>query len=370
MSDKHPLKLAVVLSFSGAGGVEKMVMNLVRELAKTLDVIDLLVIRAEGPHFSNIPDNVNVISLNAKHTLTAVPELVRYLKKHQPDSVLVAKDRAGRAVLTAKRLAGAKSNVFIRLGTNLSTALKKRSALNAWLRVAPMRVIYPSVTKVIAVSEGVAEDTLALTKLPKDKVCVIRNPVVTPRFYESIEAQAPHEWLEDKSTPVVMGVGRLSTQKDFTTLIKAFAQLKKKRDARLMILGDGAKRVELETLVEARKLQSHVAFVGFQSNIANWLSRASCFVLSSLWEGSPNALTEALALGVPSVSTRCPSGPNETLAEGRYGPLVEMGNAQQMAEAIEQVLDNPHSASFLKEAVSEYHAKISAENYLKVFRGA
>ena len=133
-----------------------MVMNLVRELATREGLkVDLLVIRAQGPYLQDIPSNINVIRLKATHTLTSVPELARYFRQCQPEAMLVAKDRAGRAALIAKKLANAKTRIVIRLGTNLSTALQHRSAVSRWLRVAPMRVLYPSVHRVVAVSEGV-----------------------------------------------------------------------------------------------------------------------------------------------------------------------------------------------------------------------
>ncbi|MCB1639454.1 MAG: glycosyltransferase, partial [Thiothrix sp.] len=139
-----PLHLAVLLSFSGAGGVERMVMNLVRELAAINGLqLDLLTIRADGPHLRNIPANVRWLPLRAGHTLLAIPELVRYLRRDRPQALLVAKDRAGRAVLLARSLAGMDCRVVIRLGTNLSAALENRSGLKRWLRTLPMRWLYP-----------------------------------------------------------------------------------------------------------------------------------------------------------------------------------------------------------------------------------
>jgi len=360
-------RLVVLISFSGQGGVERMVMNLVRQFAASPHIsVDLLLIRAQGPYFTNIPANVNIIQLNAKHTLTSIPELARYLKKNNPEAMLVAKDRAGRAALIAKMLSAVNTRIVIRLGTNLSTALAHRSAFNRWLRTAPMRHLYPLAHKVIAVSEGVRQDTLALTGLMPDKVHVVRNPVITDELVNLASQDCPHTWLEDNDIPVVLGMGRLSKQKDFPTLIYAFAQARKTRAMRLIILGEGGDRPSLERLIHELELEADILMPGFDANPYRWLSRANIFVLSSLWEGSPNALTEALALAVPSISTRCPSGPNETLAEGRYGSLIEMGNVEEMAEAIIQTLKSPLPADDLKEAVAEYKDNISAKHYLNL----
>ncbi|VUD42562.1 N-acetylgalactosamine-N, N'-diacetylbacillosaminyl-diphospho-undecaprenol 4-alpha-N-acetylgalactosaminyltransferase [Thalassocella blandensis] len=363
-------KVSVLMSFSGAGGVERMVMNLVRAFAEKCEQVDLLVIRDKGPHFADIPKNVNIIKLNANHTLTAIPAICRYLKAEKPESLLVAKDRAGRAAVIARALSGVSTKIYVRLGTNLSTALEHRSAISAWWRKAPMKVIYRRVDKVIAVSRGVAEDTIAITGIPEEKVCVIRNPVVTEEFLRKAEEPTPHEWLSEKQYPVIIGVGRLSVQKDFETLIKAFNEVNKSTPCRLIILGEGGKRQELEALIASFGLQDHVLLPGFQSNPMSWVKAANVFVLSSRWEGSPNALTEALALGVPSVSTRCPSGPDETLAEGKFGPLVEMGDFTNMARQILRVLENPLTSEVLKSAVAEYHVSISADKYLDLMKGS
>lgn len=343
-----------------------MVMNVLREFARVADLqVDLLLIRARGPFLENIPANVNVTKLSAKHTLTSIPEISRYLSANRPDAMLVAKDRAGRAALIAKKIARVDTRIVVRLGTNLSTALTHRSAFNRWLRTAPMRYLYPIAHKVVAVSEGVRQDTLMLTGLPADAVVVIRNPVVTESMLANASEPNPHPWFDD-DIPVVLGVGRLSQQKDFPTLIKAFAQASQQRSLRLIILGEGGDRDALQALISQLGIESNVALPGFDANPYRWLARASVFVLSSRWEGSPNALTEALALGTPSLSTRCPSGPNETLAEGRYGPLLEMGDVDAMANAILATLDYPLPAETLRQAVADYKDDISAAHYLRI----
>lgn len=359
------MKLSILISFSGAGGVEKMVMNLVREFARSQNRIDLLVLRASGPHFSDIPANVNVIQLKAKHTFTAIPEIARYLKRERPNSILVAKDRAARATVIARRLAGVNTHIVVRLGTNLSTALSYRSGVSAWLRTAPMQYIYNQVDKIVAVSQGVADDTIAITKVAPEKVMVIRNPVITNKFIDEANQAAPHPWFEDNRVPVIMGIGRFSVQKDFETLLKAFSIVAQAQDVRLIILGDGKKREELEAQIKALSLHERVLLPGFQNNVSTWLKHCDLFVLSSRWEGSPNALTEALALGIPSVSTRCPSGPDELLENGRYGPLVPMGDEVAMASAMLSVLEKPLDETTLKQAVEEYHVSLSAKKYLE-----
>lgn len=360
-------RLGVLISFSGDGGVERMATNLCAEFAREVQV-DLLAIKSAGGHASRVPSSVNFRQLQANHSWTSVGEIARYLREARPDALLVAKDRAGRAALRAAARAGVDTPVFIRLGTNLSAALERKDAFSRWLRVAPMRRLYPRAAGVIAVSEGVRQDTLSITRLPSQRVHVIRNPVITSTLAQQAAEPVPHAWLQDKTLPVVIGMGRLTRQKDFPTLIRAFAQVQAACPSRLILLGEGKDREVLQALAAELGVASRVLFAGFQKNPYAWLSRADLFVLSSAWEGSPNALTEALALGIPSVSTDCPSGPVEILDGGRFGPLIDVGDAEGMARAMQAVLQAPPAAEVLRAAVEEYRASTSARRYLELMR--
>jgi glycosyltransferase involved in cell wall biosynthesis len=351
------------------GGVERMLVNLVREFAAMprLDV-DLLVIRENNAQLADIPKNVNILRLGVNHTVLAIPAIAGYLKQKRPQAMLAAKDRAGRAAIRARRLAGTNTRICVRLGTNLSTALKHRSPFIRWLRTAPMRRIYRKIDTIIAVSEGVRRDTLAITRIPPERAIVIRNPVVTPGMKSQANEPPPHPWLKNKKEPVIMGMGRLSKQKGFPTLLHAFARIHKAIPSRLIIVGEGADRAELEMLARKLGITDRVALPGFQPNPYKWLAGADLFVLSSLWEGSPNVLTEALALGIPCVATHCPSGPDEILQDGRFGPLVPVGNAEALAEAMAHTMSAPLPAGQLRSAVAEYHSDISARHYLKAMQ--
>jgi glycosyltransferase involved in cell wall biosynthesis len=173
-----------------------------------------------------------------------------------------------------------------------------------------------------------------------------------------------HPWLAKDAPPVVLGVGRLTEQKDFPTLLCAFTEVAKQRDARLIILGEGQLREALREQARQLGIADKVAFPGFTDNPWAWMRRSAVFVLSSRWEGSPNTLTEALALGTPVVSTDCPSGPRELLSGGDIAPLVPMGDITALSEAILSTLSNPPEAATLVNAVKDYHQDVSAKGYL------
>jgi glycosyltransferase involved in cell wall biosynthesis len=358
--------LAVLISLSGEGGVERMVLTLVRELARLGLAVDLVLIREESGHLADLPGGVNVVRLGTRHSALSVAPLARYLAARRPPVLLAAKDRAGRAALIAREKAGVDTRIYIRLGTTLSQALEGRSRLRKWLRYRPMRRFYPRADGIIAVSRGVADDVQAITGMDSARLHVIHNPVITPDLDARAAEQAPHPWLTDGDEPIVMGMGRLTRQKDFPTLIRAFARLRERTPARLVILGEGADREALAALARELGVGDHLLMPGFQANPYAWLSRTRLFVLSSLWEGSPNALTEAMALGIPVISTDCRSGPREILEGGRFGALVPPADSVALSEAMARTLAEPLPAETLRGAVRDYRAEVSARRYLEV----
>ncbi|MCG7863275.1 MAG: glycosyltransferase [Candidatus Thiodiazotropha endolucinida] len=365
-AEVHP-ELSILASFSGEGGVERMVLNLVNALAERGLRIDLLLIKTRSRHLDEIHPTVNRIDLGTRHTATSLIPLTRYLRRRRPPCLLAAKDRAGRMAVIARALAGASNTrLVLRLGTNLTAAFAHKSRWRLFLRQQPIRLLYPHIDRIIAVSEGVRQDTLAISGVDQEKVVVIRNPVITPRMIEAASAPAPYPWENESEDPLILAVGRLTLQKDFATLLRAFADLRKHRPCRLIILGDGRQRENLLTLSNELGISEALALPGFTSNPYRYMKQANLFVLSSRWEGSPNVLTEAMALGTPVVSTDCPSGPSELLDRGRIAPLVPVGDWKALSQAMQKVLDNPPVSSLLRESVEEYNAHQSASRYLEI----
>ena len=342
-----------------------MIANLCEALVDAPIDLDILLIKARGPHVGRLPRNARVIPLHAQHSLTSIWEVARYLRREQPTALLAIKHRAILAALRAKQLARTQTPISGRLGTTVSAALanKSPSRRQRWYRA--MRRYYPRLHRLIAVSQGVADDVLDITDMPASQIVVVRNPTITPELLKAAEAPVDHPWLQsDSGIPVIMGVGRLTEQKDFSTLLSAFAEVQSHRAVRLIILGDGDLREALLTQARELNIAAHVDLPGFQANPWAWMSRASVFVLSSRWEGSPNTLTEAMALGIPVVSTDCPSGPRELLNAGRIAPLVDMGDAEALAQALWSTLDNRPDTVVLVDAVRAYHRDTSAAGYL------
>jgi glycosyltransferase involved in cell wall biosynthesis len=362
----HRSPIAILASFSGSGGVERMLVNLMRGFLAEGRELDLLLIRDQGPHLAGLPAGVNRIPLGTNHSLLAIPALARYLRQRRPMALLAVKDRAGRAAVLARALAGTDTRLVLRLGTNLSAALEGQGTLLRQLRYWPIRRLYPRIDRIVAVSQGVAEDTAAIARLPREAIRVIRNPVITPELASLAAEPCPHPWFQRERPPVILGAGRLQRQKDFPTLIRAFALVRRERPCRLVIIGEGGDRKALETLIAELGLGAEVDLPGFQANPFPFMAAADLFVLSSVWEGSPNVLTEAMALGTPVVATDCPSGPAELLDSGRIAPLVPVGDLVGLAQAMSETLEHPMPGQALKAGVADYNQARSARRYLEV----
>jgi glycosyltransferase involved in cell wall biosynthesis len=232
-----------------------------------------------------------------------------------------------------------------------------------------MRVLYPSADAVVAVSAGVADGLASRAGLRRDRITVIHNPIVTPEIAEKAAAGLDHPWFAPGQSPVFLAAGRLTVQKDYPTLLRAFAQLRQRRAARLVILGVGELRDELAAQVSSLGLAADVEFAGFQENPFAFMRRAAAFVLSSAWEGFGNVLVEALACGTQVVSTDCPSGPAEILDGGRFGHLVQVGDASALAAAMEAALVHPLPAELLRERAQIFSIDAALDRYLPLLLG-
>lgn len=339
MIDKgQKIRIAIYLPSLSGGGAERVMVTLANGFAGRGYDIDLVLAGAEGPYLKDVSASVRVVDLGCRRVMTSLPGLVRYLRRERPVAMLSAMMHANLVAVMAARLAGAKTRLVVSERNAVSPRINSKQS---WAFVLLMRWLYPHASRIQTNSSGLADDLSATLGVAREKIAVIYNPVDLAAVRRLGQAPLAHKWFEPGEPPVVLGIGRLTEQKDFCTLIQAFALLRAKREARLIILGEGKLRAELEGLVERLGLTGDVVLPGFADNPFAYMRRAALFVLSSKWEGFSNVLVEAMACGTPVVSTDCPSGSAEILENGKWGGLVPVGNAAAMAEAMERSLDHP-----------------------------
>ena len=334
---KVPPRIALFLPDLSGGGAERMMVNLARGFASRGLRVDMVLLRASGAYLSEIPHNVQIFDLHTPSAYLASPALIKYLRKQKPSALLSTLDLTNLVAIISAKMARPRTRVLVQVVNTVSQ--QYRTPVKKWLERRSLAWIYPKANAIIAASTGVADDLSAYTGIPAAKIQTIFFPTITANLEEKASQPVNHAWLCPGNIPVVMGVGRLTRQKDFGTLIRAASLLRAAKPVRLIILGEGEERTQLENLARELGLADDVDLPGFVDNPYAYLRRAAVFVLSSLWEGLPNSLIEAMACGCPVVSTDCPSGPSEILAGGRYGHLAPVGNPHSLAEAIGKALD-------------------------------
>jgi glycosyltransferase involved in cell wall biosynthesis len=209
------------------------------------------------------------------------------------------------------------------------------------------RRLYPRARGIIAVSRGVREDLERHFGISRDRIQVIYNPCDIERVQRlaAEEPDLPIDW----TIPTVVAAGRLTEQKGFCYLLQAFAAVAHERTCRLLILGEGEDRLALTRQATELRITERVVMPGFRPNPFAYMARGHVFVLSSLSEGFANVIVEAMACGIPVISTNCPSGPDEIITDGVNGVLVPPADARALAAAIEQVLTDRALAKRLAE---------------------
>lgn len=360
--------ISIFLPALAGGGAERAMLHLAQGFAARGLPTDLVLAKAEGDYLEQVPASVRIVNLQATTPviLTKTIALRRYLQQEQPTVLFSALDILSSAIW-AQRLAGVSTRVIMCVQTHLSRQFRNHQAHTiGQIRPHFVRWFYPSADAIVAASQGVAEDVSQITGIPTEQIQVIHNPVVTPEVVQKMVEPIHHPWFAPGEPPVVLGVGRLVSQKDFFTLVTAFAQLRQHRLARLMILGEGEDRPKLESLIRDYGLEQDVALPGFVDNPYAYMSHASVFVLSSIFEGFGNVVAEAMATGTPIVSTDCDSGPAEILANGKYGKLVPTEDPAALAQAIATTLDRPIAPAILRQRAQAFSLDCIVDQYLDV----
>jgi glycosyltransferase involved in cell wall biosynthesis len=369
-SVNQPVVRHVCLYFPsyGDGGVEKMTTNLAHGLYDAGVKVDFIVHHQAAPYLSGLEHKVNFIT-PPDNIHRHLSWLVRYLNSSHPDVLMTVKDAAGIMAIKAKKRCRAETKIVVRTGTALLSRFDHRGAnfVKQWLKSHKLKHYFQQADGHIAVALGSRKELHELIQIPQKAIIVIKNPVITPTFLKLQLEIIDHPWFAPSREPLIMGMGGFRLQKDFTTLINAFALLRKSRPCRLILAGKGRQEKRLLQLCHELGIQDDVLFPGFTDNPYPWLKRADLFVLSSLWEGSPNVLTEALALGTPVVATDCQSGPREILQDGKYGELVPLGDPQAMSDAMARALDKPLSSEQLAKAAKDYTLEASTRSYIRAF---
>lgn len=396
-----PARLAVFMPSLTGGGAERILLQVASGIAARGYEVDLLLSRVKGSHDAQIPPGLEPVRLarcsdlrgramaaaaagkawpgllkpvilpaKSSWALRYLPALAAYLAERRPVAMLSANSWPNLVAIWARRVAAVETRIVVSERVHLSERVSQLNDKWRWRHLPDLiHANYPEAAAIIAVSQGVADDLMRAADLAPGSAVAVPNPVVTAELLAQAEEPNSDPWLAAGEPPLVLAVGRLHPQKDFPTLIRAFARARAVRPLRLVILGEGAERGRLERLCAELGVAGDVRLPGFAANPFSYMSRSAVFALSSAYEGLPGVLIQALACGCPSVSTDCPSGPAEILENGRLGALVPVGDDRALADAILHTLQSPADRALLRNKGLDFAADPAIERYLSIMLG-
>jgi glycosyltransferase involved in cell wall biosynthesis len=381
-------KILFFIPTLGGGGAERVTVCLIQELVKRGLEVDMLLVKKEGPYIESLPESVRVFSFvegQEKHkeykkkqnilnfiksiigSLILTLKIRRHLIKYRPCIFISVLSYANIFALLAHKTLFKKMPIFVCEHSTASICLQDSPGLQQIIARTLMSFLYKSANGIASVSDGVSQDLKEYLKTDRLNIKTIYNPVVGDDLISKSAIYIKHPWLDSKDVPVFLAVGRLTLAKNYPDLFKAFACLRRQKSARLLILGEGELRPELEALARDLGIADDVDMPGFVDNPFAYMARCDCFVLSSRYEGLPTVLIEAMACGAPVVSTDCPSGPREILEGGKWGKLVPVGDAEALAAAMLDVLDNPPPSA--RARAMDFTVDKAVDAYLELLLG-
>lgn len=348
------------------GGVARAFTHLARGFIDHGVAVELIVVDADSPFVRTLDSRVNLVQLGTGEGLLA--RLCAHLANSRPAVLMASKEDCALAVAVKQQLAHS-PKIVLRLSAHVSSELAsgKAGPIKRWQRFRWVRRVFSEADKIICVSRGVAQDLGRILRRDPHEFIILPNPSVPPELEAMAHAPLDHPWFASDQPPVILGVGRLGRVKNFPMLVRAVARVRKQRDCRVVILGEGKYHTKLTKLAHRLGMLDALDLPGFAANPYAYMARAAIYVSTARSEASSNALIEALACGTPVVATDCPGGTRELLQDGALGPLVGIDDDVALSEAILHRLDQPRDAERLRAAVESHRVERSSQAYLRAF---
>lgn len=309
-------------------------------------------------------EGINTIIFDKPRVIIMFGNIIKYLNKSNPDIIISAEDHLNAVVLLSAIVTRSKAKISVSSRVTPFDTYSNDVFTKRWILKHFMNLVERRADALICVSKDMVDQYKSIFKNSRHQ-CIYN--VVKDRHSEDKIAESVDEpWLTEKTSPVIVSAGRLAPEKGYPDLIMAVKELLKTQDIKLLMLGDGPMRSEIEALIEKEDLSSSIKLLGFQENPLKYYSKADVFVLSSYVEGLPNVLVEAMMCGCTPVSTDCPTGPREVLQDEKYGYLVPVHDPKSMAMGIQKALENPIAPEKLAEGVSTFTEDEVFSQYEKV----
>ena len=375
-------RVLIVLPYLEDGGGEALVLNIVENLTARGFHFQILCFRSKPSLFyDRIAKTTKIVDLKQRQRFRRdLPRLIRdtarVLSNFQPNVVLSILNEWNWVLLCAAKLSGYCQPIYAGEHGSILGSLKMSAA--GWPKIARVRSLYRylysrSITRFVPCSRSLALELETAFGIPSKKIETIYNPVDLSAVAKLSCEDPELPWTSRLDVPIVIAVGRLIPHKAFDVLINAIKILQKQIEVRLLILGEGHLREQLERQILDLDLCAFVRMIGFRPNPYAYMRRASAFALSSVSEGLPYVLVEALSLGIPIVATDCPVGPREMLQNGACGLLVPCNDPDRLAAGLLRLLKDSELRSTLtthgKLRALDFSLNVGLQRYESLFRG-
>lgn len=357
------MKICLFTSSLNRGGAERVFVNLANHWVGQGHAVDFVVMSPEGGFRESLSPKVNLVDLSERRgLLPARIDFIRlfahYLKSRQPDQVFATLTYVTITALIARRLSGYRGRLVVRQANSIQNQSDQLSFVRFWNWMG-YHFCYRWADTILVNSKNSESEMHAMLPRLRDKVELVYNPVIVCDEHSRV--------AESEQIPMILASGRFAPQKDYPTLLKAFKEVLNQRSARLVILGDGPLRGDIETMIRDLKIGDHVELVGYVEDTEEYYSRAKLFVLASRWEGFPNVLVEALAAGVPVVATDGKGASREIVEPILPGNVVPVGAVEDLANKIVANLGAEYCPTSLCDYVNEnFGLPKIAEKYLSI----
>jgi glycosyltransferase involved in cell wall biosynthesis len=357
--------IALVVGEMSIGGAEIVNLTLAKEFLSRGFRVDIVAAGDAVQSQLPIPPQVRAIILGTNRAREVPLPFARYLRSQRPHAVIASMWPLTTICVLAHRFVRSQSRIAVCEHSTLSVQYADRGLVHRLMLKESIARTYPLAHARVAVSGGVADDLASLSGIARERFTVVHNPMTLPSGIEAGSSAAEAAW-GGWTGPRILTVGRLKPVKNHKLLIGAFKQLLDIQDARLMIVGTGELAESTAAFARSQGLAEKVLMPGETLDPTPYYRSADLFVSSSDREGFGNVIIEALACGLPVVSTNCRSGPAEILEDGRYGRLVPVRDANALAQAMIESLSARHDKAALMRRAADFAPELVAEQYLKL----
>jgi len=357
--------ITILIGSLGGGGAERICVTLANGFCQRDIKVDLLVLQLDDEvYMDNLAPEINLLNLDVGHARRSMHAIASYCLKHRPNSILVFNHQLAIILILLRMFTSLRFRIIARTINTLSVqSLNQRSLWHGRIVNGLTRIFYRKADIVIAQSEGMANDMRDSYRIKTERLKVIPNPL-NPDIESHVGLETGRRRILDYQ--YILCVGRLEKQKAFQVAIRAFHQVQIRHpDIKLVIIGEGSMRDDLDMLIEDLGLTGNISLLGYKQDTTNYYQDAALTLLTSLYEGFPNVLVESMALGTPVVANDCKSGPGEIIEDGVNGYLAGYQDTDDLALKINLALDKEWDCSVISGTVRKFNADEVTEQYTR-----